>query len=438
MRSSGLSRLAVMIGLLAILAGCALNVPAPTQLPNTAAASAPAVDIEANGTRHAVWQDCGNGCSILYNRTTSAGATATFTISPLGGESYSAPDIAIADDGRAFIVWRSLIAATNQYVSYFVIVPTGATVIPVKQILAGASAAGAGIDPPSVVARGDTVYAVYLMTTSAGVHLHKRRLNPLDPAGTQMTANPSTRISNVSLAIDSAGALHTAYEYSGIGSEYQAVFYHGPSSGQRLLANNAIHYDYYSKPDLELDASDTAYVLYATNSRSLDVFQRQTSGAEKTFALLPGGANGWSISWWPDMAVVGSALEIAFTGSGATTPMKRVQVWKASLNPGSGAVTPPAVISPDTVYMAQAPRIVNVQGYPVIVWTQVDPGSWHCTYESYWWEKSSGAKKVFTSTGCYADEFDLAARGEWLAGVAISGAQNNANLPSPWIAFNTK
>jgi hypothetical protein len=279
-----------------------------------------------------------------------------------------------------------------------------------------------------VIARGNTVYAAYLQPTSAGIHLNKRRLNPLDAAGTPLTINSNTRISNVSLAVDSAGNLHTAYEYNDIGGQYQAVFYHGPTTGQRLIANNAMPYDYYSQPDLELDGADTAYVVYATDRRYLSVFQRLTSGAEKTFELLPGGASGWWVDWWPDMTIVGSSLEIAFTGGDATTPMKRVFVWKTSLNPASGTVTAPAMVSPATVYMARAPRIANVQGYPVIVWNQVDPGSGHCTYQSYYWEKSVGARKVFNSTGCFSDELDVAFKGEWVAGVSISGAQSNSTL----------
>jgi len=437
MRPMSIKRIAAMIGVLVVLAGCALNVPPATQLPSTAAASGPAVDIEANGTRHVVWQDCGTSCSIIYQRTTSAGVTAKITLAPPTGEAYREPDIAVSDDGKAYIVWRSLTAASNSFNPYFAVIPAGATTAPARQTLAGATTATTASDPPIVTARGNTVYAVYFAPSATNVYLYKRRLNPLD-AATQLTTNPNTKISNASLAIDSLGNLHVAYEYGAAdGGQYQAVFYHGPSTGQHLLANNGVAWDYYSRPDLELDSADTVYVLYATDHKYLDVFRRRPTGEETKFGLLPGGANGWWINQ-PDMAVVGGNLEIAFSGSNASLPPKYSVVWKASLNTASGAVTSPTQISPTSVWLPQDAKIANVQNYPVIMWTQVDPGTGHCTYEGFYWEKSNGVRKVFASTGCHADQMDLAVRGEWISGVSISGSQSNVDLPAPWIVYNTK
>jgi hypothetical protein len=437
MNHMSITRIAAMIAVLIGLAGCALNVPPATQLPSTAAASGPAVDIEANGTRHVVWQDCGTSCSIIYHRTTSAGVSTKIALAPPAGEAYREPDIAVTDDGRAFIVWRSLTAASNTYAPYFAVIPAGATTAPARQALAGASTAAIASDPPSVTARGNTVHAVYFAPSGTNVYLYKRRLNPLDIA-TQMTANPNTKISNASLAIDSLGNLHVAYEYGAAdGSQYQALFYHGPSSMQKFIANNASPIDYYSNPDLELDSADNAYVLYKTEGVGLDILRVSPSGQETKFVVWRNDTTLWTINH-PDMAVVGSNLEIAFSGSNSTQPPKTAVIWKMSLTPSSGAVTPPAQISPSSVWIPVAPRIANVQNYPVIMWTQVDPGTGHCTYEAFYWEKSNGVRKVFTSTGCHQDELDVAVEGEWVSGVSISGSQSNVDLPAPWIAYNTK
>jgi hypothetical protein len=437
MRHMSIKRIAAMVAVLVGLAGCALNVPPATQLPSTAAASGPAVDIEANGTRHVVWQDCGTSCSIIYHRTTSAGVSTRIALAPPAGETYREPDIAVTDDGSAYIVWRSLTAASNTYAPYFAVIPSGATTAPARQALAGAVTAAIASDPPSVTARGTTVYAVYFAPSATNVYLYKRRLNPLE-AATQMTANPNTKISNASIAIDSAGNLHVAYEYgSADGGQYQAVFYHGPTTGQQLLSNNGVAWDYYSRPDLELDSADNAYVLYAIDHKYIDVYRRRPTGEETKFGLLPGGANGWWVSQ-PDMAIIGSNLEIVFSGSNPSLPPKYSVVWKGSLNTVSGAGTAPTQISPTSVWLPQEAKIANVQNYPVVMWTQVDPGTGHCTYEGFYWEKSVGAKKVFTSTGCYHDELDVAAEGEWLSGVSISGSQSNVDLPAPWIVYNAK
>jgi hypothetical protein len=424
--------------LVLILAACSTNVPPETKRPSSDAAERPAIAIQADGTRHTVWMDCPAnpvfGCKLVYERTTLAGQSARIEIVPGSNVGYSRPDVAVTSTGDAYIAWNSFNYTTTTYTSISTVIPNTSTTPPAVTTTLGG---GSPIEPeaPSLVVRGTVVYALYYVTEATITRLYTRQIAPtLGIAAAMAGGGPASGgISSGGVGvINSNNVLTIAYKYTApiVQGRYQGIFFGTPGVFNSLVANSGGYHDYYSAPDLVIDAANTLYLSYAVRSSTgiNDIIHVDKLGSGTTFTVpLPASGGLWRVRSTPRLTVTSTGYAVTFAAHTAANDATTIWLYAASdAAPKQISATGGSVVPID-------PLIGALDGKPVVVWREEnilsEPG---CQKHGYLWSAATAIRKVHTSgpASCPAatPSFDFATNGGWGAGIAIdSGA---------WVSFN--
>jgi hypothetical protein len=430
-----------------MLAGCATHMAGPFNLAVSAdatfGASEPAIAMAGDGTRHYAWIECANGCRLVYTRMHLNKELARLTFYPaVPGDFYRSPDIVVASSGDAYIVWRATPDFTVSWTDYFVRVPATISGTPAPQLLAPAGSHSDG--PPLVVARGATVYAVYTVLRSGGdgSDLYARRLDSA-VAAVPVSTSPNKTIANPRAALDSAGAIHLAYEFLSTTTDFQALFYAKPADTVLLtVRSGAAASDLYGPPDIAVDGAQKAYVAYGLLGASdeLRMYTRSAAGAVLDTPLpLDAAANPWHLSLAPRMAFGGfeGALHVAFVASNATT-VGNDELWLYI-----GSSTPSLARLTTSAAREGQPAIVGNLATALVAWRTFDPARPACETDVFAWDTVGGLRTVqaATDSSCYRG-VDLAVSGQWAGGVWANPEPAGAPaVPSggvPWTAYGVE
>jgi hypothetical protein len=460
--------LAVIAGL---LAGCIANIALPTPIMSgTGNAYTPAMALAADGTKHIVWQECpqSGGCSIYYYRTRLGEPLVTQSFAPPVGADNRSPDIALADDGTAYIVWTTFYSTESvlNFDAYAVVHADG-------------SASGvSNLDPnlnhclicdltaggPQVVARGNNVYGLYNVQPEillAGGTSY-RQLNPLDAhTGTvavvgcdiiDLICHSTVRAPKAIL--DSAGKLHVAYDRkdcaSGVCTDvmYQADNTAADNMSSISLATSS---DYlasdgspFTAPDIAVAGNNSIFVSYSYSQTVTDavIYATGTTFASPFVTAtvpLTGALDAWRVEGNVHVAAVGTGVPdvpvVAFAAKNSTTG-SRHEVWL--FTQGDSNVTGLTNNNGD-----QNEPLIAMMGTPSAGVAVVGWRTWHqisffsCLRDGYEYDQLNlVVQKVFSSTGgCFSTGQALAANANWASAVWIDSMPQHARLV-PWLGFN--
>ncbi|HYF64878.1 MAG TPA: hypothetical protein VD886_18785 [Herpetosiphonaceae bacterium] len=435
--------LALLVG---TLAGCATHLSGPFALSIAVSAnfgaSEPAIALAGDGTRHYAWIECANGCRLIYSRMRLNRELERLTFFPaVPGDFYRSPDIAVAESGDAYIVWRHSPDVGLAWTDYFVRVPATISGTPAPERIAPAGSLGD--TAPQVVARGATVYAVYTVLRAGGdgSDLYARRLDSA-AAALPVSTSPNKTIANPRAVVDSAGAIHLAFEFLGTATTFQALFYAKPADSVLTpFRSGSSSSDLYGPPDITVNAANTAYVAYGLPGASdqLSLYTRTAAGTTADTPLpLDAAADPWRLGHAPRLAFASPGLElsIAFVASNGDTPGTD-EVWLYTL----GAPTPLARLT-STAARESQPALVGTALSPVVAWRTVDPARPTCQTDVFAWDSAGGLRAVQAAgdSHCYRG-LDLAVAGQWVGGAWVNPAP--AGSPAiqggvPWTAYGVE
>jgi hypothetical protein len=453
-----------------LLAGCIATIALPIPIVSgTGNAYTPAMALAADGTKHIVWQECpqSGGCSIYYYRTRLGEPLVTpLSFPPPVGADNRSPDIALADDGTAYIVWTTFYSSTSalNYDAYAVVNADG-------------SASGASkLDPntggllsdltagdPHVVARGNNVYGLYnveqaILTTGGTFY---RQLKPLD-AMTGTVALDSgcgffptcSTVRSPKGILDSNGKLHVAYDlttcaFLSCSDVMHQADNHAAANMSSVSLDSSSDYQQldgspFTAPDIAVAGDNSIFVsysysqtttdavIYATGTTFASSFVTATVPLTDAYPYIP-----WRVEGNVHVAAVGTGGPdrpvVAFAAKNATTG-SRHEVWL--FTQGDSNVTSLTNNNGDQNEPLIAMMGIPSTGVAVVGWRTWDP-TFVCLRDGYEYDQLNlVVQKVFSSTyGCSSSGQSIGANANWASAVWIDYGYQGARLV-PWLGFN--
>jgi hypothetical protein len=444
-----------------LLSGCITNL-APTQLlPREAFASVSevALAVGADGLKHYAWTECSGEnasytCVLVYARVAAGGVIYSHGFVVPIGTVARYPDVAVASNGDAYVVRSECTAVVNcvDYWSKFPADPENVEIA--SNFVHTVSVASKG--PPRVEARGNNVYATYLLDVAGAKHLRYRQLSGGARAGDidDTVLSPS----NPSLAIDSAGNLHVVWIRNPPGVRFIA---YANNTGGVNDFNSVFDYDsaanrIFSHPDIALDDDDHVYLAYA--------FHVGTSGDTITVRCLapvvndcyrdaatltvPEADGPWHVFANVNLEMINAHPNAVFAAT--NDGLEYSEIWWFQ-PPSSGGMAATQVTN--TLYEREGePLIVKehstAEDIPVIGWrmfntllsgAQAPAGDESVCHGEVFvlYSDLSHLRQVFEDHGtCNNHGLDLAANGEWVAGVWVDEESDAIQAHAAWTSFN--
>ena len=447
----------------ALLAGCIATIAPPEAITVSGSGKAytPVLVLAADGTKHIVWQECPatGGCSIYYYRTRLGEPLVTQSFAPPASADNIAPDIALADDGTAYIVWTTFYSSTSasNYDAYAVVNPNGTTsgvsnLDPNTGGMFGDVTAGG----PQVVARGNNVYGLYNVAqnflTSGGAFY--RQLKPLDALTGTVALDSGCGIfpscSTVRLpkaVLDSNGKLHVAYDQTNCAFVscsdvmYQADNTAASNMAAISLTTSSVYSAFdrspFTAPDIAVADNNSVFVTFSySNTTDAVIYATGTTAASPfVTATVPfnGALNPWHVAGNVHVAAVNNVPFVAFASKNNSTGGAH-EIWK--FTQGASDVTRLTNNNGDQNEPLIASMGTPSQEVAVVGWRTWDH-TFVCLRDGYEYDEYNNiVQKVFNSTGgCLSTGQSLAANADWAAAVWIDYWYQNARLV-PWLGFN--
>jgi hypothetical protein len=458
-RSFGLPTVCIVV--LVWLTGCVTTL-APTRAlisAGSAHASEIAVAVQANGVKHYAWTECSGSdttCQLVYDRVLFGSTIYRYVFTVVTGAQIRHPDVAVTTDGRAFVVRSVCIpgACTDYYSEIPADVDDTTPIMPIQLASPGANSAG----PPKIKARGNVVYALYLVPDGTNARLRYRQISG-GTSGGSVDFRASVHNSHPSFAITSAGKFHAVWMTNTSSSteiSYSNNIGTTGDTGMPISYDVAGNY-HFDRPDIALDTSDTPYIVYSYDGSSSDIVKIRCEAAASacfngiTTRVVPLDAaqNPWRLRGSPHIEVPGSAPTIVFSAD--TSATSNNEIWYYT-PPSSGTDFGPSRITTNDV-QDDEPLIVeetsNFGNIAVVAWrtyiaVTIPPnppfpgGSFDCPRDVYtFYFNNSTLRRVFDSTGgCFASSHDLAANGQWVAGAWIDLLSTSDSRYVAWTTFN--
>lgn len=452
----------VFVGVIALslLTGCVTSL-APTR-PLSAAGTvnerAVAVAVQANGIKHYVWIDCaGENCRLVYQRIKFGAPIYQYVFAVMPSDQFKSPDVAVTTDGRAFIMRSACVEAICT--DYYSIIPADAndtTVIAWQALASPAANSGAS---PMLVSRDNIVYAVYTVATSGPARLRYRQLSG-GTSGGYVDIRADRRPAAQGMAIGSNGALHVVWHSSTISSSEIA---YGSNNGTTGDFPTIISYDSagnynFRGSDIALDPDNTPYIVYAFDASTHDIVRLRCEAvfsdcfgeiATRTIPL-DSALNPWRLRGGPQIQLLSWSPAVVFAARNSATGNNEIWYYtppSAGIDPGPTRVTHNAVQDDEPQIVVERSNFGDV---PVVAWRAYErvtfpPGSpfagitVDCPRDGYVFHfDPSTVRRVFTSTGgCFNNGQELAANGQWVAGVWLDRQDSDPSSPIiPWTSFN--
>lgn len=441
----------VCIIALALLTGCVTSLAPvrPLLTENDArSASEVAVAVQANGIKHYLWTECGAGtCQLVYQRIRFGAPIYQYTFTAASGTTLQHPDVVVTADGRAFVVHRFCFSAC---IDYYSIIPADAndsTVITLEQL---ASPTDGSAGPPKIAARDNVVYATYLIEGDSAPRLRYRQLSGGNSGG-YVELRPTMTPSQPSLAIGSNGALYVTWK-ANTGSSSEIAY--GTNNGTSGDFPTVFSYDFtgnlnFRNPDIALDPNNTPYIVYAYDGGASDIVTIRCEAAitacfgEIGTRTIPLNAaqNPWRLRGSPHIQLLNWSPAVVFAADNSVTDNNEIWFY----TPPSSGIDPGPTRATNNAVQDDEPQIVversNYGDVPVVAWrtyitlTIPDVDCFGDAYMFYF--TTSTLRRVFTSTGgCFNFEQELAANGQWVAGVWLDHQSSENSRLVPWTLFN--
>ncbi|MBV9790455.1 MAG: hypothetical protein JOZ51_19845 [Chloroflexi bacterium] len=438
---------------LSLLTGCVTSLAPARPLVGTGTANerAVAVAVQANGIKHYVWSECdGGSCQIVYQRIKFGAPIYQYVLSAAPGVAIINPDVAVTADGRAFVT-RSVCAegvCTDEY-SIFPADANDTTMI-VWQPLAEPAANSGG--PPKLKARDNIVYAVYLVTTSGPHRLRYRQLSG-GTSGGYVDLRADMRPAAPSLAIGSDGVVHVTWAARKIGASEIAYGNNNGTSGDFSTVfsyDNAGDYNFRGS-DIALDPDNTPYIVYAFDDGANDVVRIRCEAAitdcfgEIGTRTIPLNAaqNPWRLRGSPHIQLLSWSPAVVFAADNSATDNNEIWFY----TPPSSGIDPGPTRATNNAVQDDEPQIVversNFGDVPVVAWRTYERVTFSgidldCSRDAYmFYFDTTTVRRVFTSTGgCFNVGQELAANGQWVAGVWLDYYSSGISRVVPWTSLN--
>ncbi|MCX8061594.1 MAG: hypothetical protein N3D16_03320 [Anaerolineales bacterium] len=400
-----------------------------------------AIAVEPNGRKNVLWLERGEGVGevgkLIFWRTHFGEPTGTAS---LDVNYAAAPDIAVTDSGVAYLAWYRSNAPSRTF--HYAAMPVGSTSITPNTLYSGDLYSTAL--HLRVIARGEVVYAVF---PGYGC-LYFQQLSP--GAGSRKKVAdyvvPNSSLENLQVSIDAADKLHVVWvEKDNIAGNYRIRY----NSNATTTSSGDMNQDRaigYSSPGESLaitnagtPPNEKVYILKRFESGRIFVSSCLTNGCplmtENEIHLSP---SSWLISELRAVGI-GSSVYVAFLAMNSSTSNSELfYISNLTANPAEQRIT-------TSDYSKSDLNMVRVQGesffLPIVGWRRYAPTSPYTLDDAYIWAPYYGTRKIFTSTSTARHQgSDLAANGEWVAGVwaaeyngrlvpFLSGNAYQSNLP---------
>jgi hypothetical protein len=445
-----------------LLSGCVTTL-APTQpLPREAFASVVdvAVAVGPGGVKHYAWTECFGEeelytCVLVYSRVVMGAVTYSHGFVTPIGKVWRYPDVAVSSTGDAYVVSSRCTNFSNCY-DYWTMFPAAnpESVEPVSELLY--SPQTISLERPVVEARGDDVYAAYVLEEADFRRLRYRQLSGGDRSG----YIDSTQLSPVyaSLAVDSNGDLHAVWVRNPVTDTFVA-YSNNVGAANNFNApiifhdgNNAL----ITAPDLALKANDRAYLAYSINNGISDTVKVRcteaiTANCYRAVSALdvPHASGGWNVYGSVHLELINDQPNVVFSAANAAELYDEVWWYHP---PSSGDDNPPTQVTNTSVENEGEPLIVKEHSdagdVAVVGWRQFQNflldeqgpagNAGHCEGDVFvTYANTSSTRQVFTDRGtCANSGLDLAANGEWVAGVWIDEESDVIEAHAAWTSFN--
>lgn len=399
-----------------------------------------AIAIEPNGRKSVFWLEKeGSIRKLIYWRTIFGEPIHTATRQD---HSAAAPDLAVTDSGTAYLVWYSSDPPSRPNIFYYAVMSIGSTTITPQELYSGELYSTAL--HLRVIARGETVYAVF---PGHGC-LYYRQLSPTLESRKKVSdyIASNSSLENLQVSIDSANKLHVAWvEKDNVTGNYRIRYNSNATTtiGGDMNQDRTIGYETPGE-SLTITNADTppnekVYVIKRGNSGRLFVSSCLAVGCpsmtENEIHLSP---SSWLISELRAVGI-GSSVYVAFLAMNSSISNSELfYITNLTANPAEQRIT-------TSDYSKSNLNMVRVQWesayLPLVGWRRYTPSSPYALDDAYIWAPNYGLRQIFTSASSARHQgSDLAANGEWVAGVwaaeyngrvvpYLSGNAYQANLP---------
>ena len=368
------------------------------------------------------------------------------------------PDIAVTDNGTAYLVWVEQRGGTEKYACW--------RSVPLLPPVGGYNRTCNLLDSPyrttgnvRVVGRGSVIYAVYDRINDSG-EIDRLYYEVLTGAVKGIIVNYSGSLEagyifGLDLAIDSSGYLHVAYiDTDGYHAFQQRLWYRSNASVTVDSTMNQVWLIIDMTANLQtIDPSISFYNNGAVETVAVASVYEQSSlddiwvdactavgcgGKTSTLVSLPPSWNTVSVIKDVNLAGVDDILYLSFIGDDDTAPTGVEQIWyKNALNTdvpvdiSNGSAT--FKYDLQMVKLNAPPNTLGVAGFPMMVWAESNLSS----IQFYVFDGFTFKSKIQDTT-CLSSlpAGDLATHGYYLAGVWdacsdtwFSARANMTNLP---------
>ena len=403
-----------------------------------------AVAVDASGRKHIARAECrtdtGKSCRIIY-QSTHVGEQGAYQVwTPVTGYTFRNPDIAVTNSGLAFVTWQNCPddnPSTRLCSTWFLRSDNdlGAYVLDIGTH---------SLSAPVVVSRGEVVYAVHEVTVgtaSSALRFCKISDPEYDCFWASDHADTGLPRSAIAAAVSGYGSLHVAWLYGDGTSRiaYSSDNYAAQNADMSILLNMGTAN--YLPPVVAIE-TDNTYVYYAlaTNELASDRMTLyycaptncSTNGGVKVINLPEEKA--WSIYGKPSITA-GSAWALVGFSAITTDHSSQSEVYYFTY-PAGGTET--AVTRPYPTNLGDGnndcdPVVALVDGWITI--------GWHiCGFppardDVYIYDYINGGRIVHASAWAGRGGLDLAANGEYVAGI-WNELQGDGRIAT-WLAFNS-
>lgn len=401
-----------------------------------------AIAVEPNGRKSVLWLEKGGDVGVsrlIYWRTHFGEPTATASLNVNFG---AVPDIAVTDSGVAYLVWFSS-DGPNRTFNYAAMSPDSTTISP--HTLYSGDLYNTGLHM-QVIARSETVYAVF---PGYGC-LYYQQLSPTLTAKKKVSDYivADSSLENLRVTLDSANKLHVLWvERPNPMGGYHLRYNSNATVNASGDMNQGVNYGPFT--DSSGDALDITTTGSPPNEFVYMLYRFQAGRLYAASCLANGcsaishneiflSSSSWLISELRAVGI-GSIVYVAFLAINSSTSNSELfYITNLTANPAEQRIT-------TTDYSKSDLNMVRVSlgstYLPLVGWRRYTPASPYALDDAYIWAPSYGTKKVFTSAS--TDRYqgsDLAANGEWVAGVwaadyngrvvpFLSGNAYQSNLP---------
>ncbi len=258
------------------------------------------------------------------------------------------------------------------------------------------------------------------------------------------------------MAIDNNGKLHVTWLADTASSSeiaYGNNIHSAADFGPSIAYDSEGNYNF-KHPDIALDSSNTAYIVYAYDGGTGDILKLRCEATASTCfngittrtIPLDAAQNPWRIRGNPHIVVTGGLPNVVFSAKNSAT--SNHEIWQyipptPDSDQGLDRVTTNDVEDDEPLIAEENSDfgdivVVGWRTYhPIAV---APPGSFYdCSDAVYvFYHDSSTLRQVHSrSGGCFNQGRDLAANGEWVAGVWLDLASaGTVSRRVPWTTFN--